>query len=215
LALEADRRSDRRIQYSGKSGSYYEQEQYTTSCRLNLTQHVQLTIQDESNDINQKKKSIHDLHSIRSRSTQATQSASISSSRAHTHYQKNKQVIFRHPQSSKEYPACHLKKPVLQNPSTNLSIQKNSSVLLDSGLKSNRVGANDLADLLAVLEQQESGHGADGLLLGDLGDLVDVDLVEAGVGVVVGEPVGSCVSGRLSCSPAVCDSFSLFRADLG
>jgi hypothetical protein len=88
-------------------------------------------------------------------------------------------------------------------------------VLLDSGLKSNRVGANDLADLLAVLEQQESGHGADGLLLGDLGDLVDVDLVEAGVGVVVGEPAGRCVSGRLSCSPAVCDSFSLFRADLG
>jgi hypothetical protein len=88
-------------------------------------------------------------------------------------------------------------------------------VLLDSGLKSNRVGANDLADLLAVLEQQESGHGADGLLLRDLGDLVDVDLVEAGVGVVVGEPVGCSVSGRLSCSPAVCDSFSLFRADLG
>jgi hypothetical protein len=62
-------------------------------------------------------------------------------------------------------------------------------VLLDSGLKSNRVGANDLADLLAVLEEQESGHGADGLLLGDLGDLVDINLVEAGVGVVVGEPV--------------------------
>jgi hypothetical protein len=94
LALEADRRSDRRIQYSGKSGSYYEQEQYTTSCRLNLTQHVQLTIQDESNDINQKKKSIHDLHSIRSRSTQATQSASISSSRAHTHTTKKTNKSF-------------------------------------------------------------------------------------------------------------------------
>jgi hypothetical protein len=66
-------------------------------------------------------------------------------------------------------------------------------MLLDSGLKSDRVGANDLADLLAVLEQQESGHGADGLLLRDLGDLVDVDLVEAGVGVVVGEPVGAVV----------------------
>lgn len=61
--------------------------------------------------------------------------------------------------------------------------------LLNGSLKSNRVGTNDLLDLLAVLEEQESGHGADGVLLSDLGDLVDVDLVEAGVGVVVGEPV--------------------------
>lgn len=69
----------------------------------------------------------------------------------------------------------------------------NLSVLLDSGLESDRVGADDLGDLLAVLVEEESGHGADGLLLGDLGDLVDVDLVEAGVGVVVGEPVAeSC-----------------------
>ena len=63
-------------------------------------------------------------------------------------------------------------------------------MLLDSGLESGGVGTDDLADLVAVLEEEESGHGADGLLLGDLGDLVDVDLVEAGVGVVVGEPVG-------------------------
>lgn len=63
-------------------------------------------------------------------------------------------------------------------------------MLLDSGLKSGGVGTDDLADLLAVLEEEESGHGADGVLLGGLGDLVDVDLVEAGVGVVVGEPVG-------------------------
>lgn len=64
-----------------------------------------------------------------------------------------------------------------------------SVVSLDSGLESDGVGANDLADLLAVLVEEESGHGAHALLLGDLGDLVDVDLVEAGVGVVVGEPV--------------------------
>lgn len=63
-------------------------------------------------------------------------------------------------------------------------------MLLDGGLESDRVGTNDLADLLAVLEEQEGGHGAHALLLGDLGDLVDVDLVEAGVGVVVGKPVG-------------------------
>jgi hypothetical protein len=90
-------------------------------------------------------------------------------------------------------------------------------VLLNSGLKSNRVGANDLADLLAVLEEQESGHGADGLLLGDLGDLVDVDLVEAGVGVVVREPVGRRVSGsvclaRPSSSLSLCSEWVL--ADL-
>lgn len=64
--------------------------------------------------------------------------------------------------------------------------------LLNSSLKSDRIGTNDLLDLLAVLEEQESGHGADGVLLSDLGDLVDIDLVEAGVGVVVGEPVGGC-----------------------
>jgi hypothetical protein len=65
-----------------------------------------------------------------------------------------------------------------------------SSVLLDGSLEGGRVGADDLADLLAVLEDEESRHGADGVLLGGLGDLVDVDLEEAGVGVVVGEPVG-------------------------
>jgi hypothetical protein len=78
---------------------------------------------------------------------------------------------------------AHLFDPGAWKNTTRLSV-----VLLDSGLKSDRVGANDLADLLAVLEEQESGHGAHALLLGDLGDLVDVDLVEAGVGVVVGEP---------------------------
>jgi hypothetical protein len=178
-----------------------------------MTEQIRVTVQDKTNDINHKKKSIHDLHSIRSRSNQATHSASISSSRARTHYQKNNQVIFRHPHSQ-EYPACHLKS-LSSNFLVSSFFRRNLSVLLNSGLKSNRVGANDLADLLAVLEQQESGHGADGLLLRDLGDLVDVDLVEAGVGVIVGEPVGCSVSGRLSCSPAVCDSFSLFRADLG
>ena len=69
-----------------------------------------------------------------------------------------------------------------------------SGELLDGGVEGGRVGADDLLDLLAVLEDEESGHGADGVLLGGLGDLVDVNLVEAGVGVVVGEPVGGVVS---------------------
>jgi hypothetical protein len=71
------------------------------------------------------------------------------------------------------------------------------SVLLDGSLEGGRVGADDLADLLAVLEDEESGHGADGVLLGGLGDLVDVNLEEAGVGVVVREPVQSVVVSRV------------------
>lgn len=56
-------------------------------------------------------------------------------------------------------------------------------MLLDGGLESSGVGTNNGSDLLAVLEEDESGHGANAELLGDLGDLVDVDLVEAGAGV--------------------------------
>ena len=62
-----------------------------------------------------------------------------------------------------------------------------AGMLLDSSLERDRVGANDLLDLLAVGEDLEGRHGADAQLLGDLGDLVDVDLVEADVGVGVGE----------------------------
>ena len=51
------------------------------------------------------------------------------------------------------------------------------------------VGTNDLTDLFAVLEEQESRHGADSELLSDIWDLVDIELVEAGLGVSVGEPV--------------------------
>lgn len=40
------------------------------------------------------------------------------------------------------------------------------------------VGTDDLADLFAVLEEHKGGHGADAELLGDVGDLVDVDLVK-------------------------------------
>lgn len=61
-------------------------------------------------------------------------------------------------------------------------------MLLDSGLESLGVCADDLANLLAVLEEQEGGHGADAELLSDVWDLVYVELVEAGVGVGVGEP---------------------------
>lgn len=68
-----------------------------------------------------------------------------------------------------------------------------AEVSLDGRLEGLGVGADDLSDLLAVLEEEESGHGADTELLGNVGNLVDVDLVEARVGVFFGEP-GSFVS---------------------
>lgn len=61
-------------------------------------------------------------------------------------------------------------------------------VLLDGSLESLGVGTDDLGDLLAVLEQDKGGHGADAEFLSDIGDFVNVNLVEAGVGVGVGEP---------------------------
>ena len=47
--------------------------------------------------------------------------------------------------------------------------------------------AHHLGDLFPVLEEDKSGHGADAQFLGDVGDLVDVEFVEAGGGVGVGE----------------------------
>jgi hypothetical protein len=62
-------------------------------------------------------------------------------------------------------------------------------VFLDSSLKSLGVRADNLSYLVAVLEQQKGRHGADTEFLSDIGDLIDVDLVEAGGGVGVGEPL--------------------------
>jgi len=72
------------------------------------------------------------------------------------------------------------------------------NIVLDRRLQRSRVRAHDLTDLVAVLEQQESGHGADGELLRHFGDLVDVELVEAGVGVVVGHPTETQPLGQLA-----------------
>jgi hypothetical protein len=65
-------------------------------------------------------------------------------------------------------------------------------VLLDARLNSLWVCADNLADLLAVLEEDERGHSADAKLLRNIGDLVDVELVEARLGVLLREP-GICV----------------------
>lgn len=64
-----------------------------------------------------------------------------------------------------------------------------ANVLLDSGLNGLGVRTNDFSHLLAVLEEHEGGHGADAEFLRDIGHLVDVELVEAGAGVGLREPV--------------------------
>lgn len=61
-------------------------------------------------------------------------------------------------------------------------------VALDGVLERNRVGPNDLSNLLLVLEQVKRRHGADRQFLSHLGNLVDVDLVERDGGVSSGEP---------------------------
>jgi hypothetical protein len=67
-------------------------------------------------------------------------------------------------------------------------------VLLDAGLDGLGVCAHNLTNLLAVLEEDEGGHGADAELLCNVGDLVDVELVEAGFGVLFREPAHVLVS---------------------
>jgi hypothetical protein len=64
-------------------------------------------------------------------------------------------------------------------------------VLLDARLNSLWVCADNLADLLAVLEEDERGHSADAKLLRNIGDLVDVELVEARLGVLLSHCAGA------------------------
>jgi hypothetical protein len=71
-----------------------------------------------------------------------------------------------------------------------------SLVLGEGGLDGLGVGADDGLDLSAVLEEDKGGHGTDSELLGDVGDLVDVDLVEADV-LVIG--LGVSVERRKKC----------------
>jgi hypothetical protein len=63
-------------------------------------------------------------------------------------------------------------------------------VLLDASLDGLGVCAYNLTNLLAALEEDECGHGADTEFLGDVGDFIDVELVEAGLWVLLGEPLG-------------------------
>lgn len=67
-------------------------------------------------------------------------------------------------------------------------------MLLNSRQQRLRVRAHNLADLLAVLEHDEGGHGADVELLRYIGYFVDVDLDEMCAGVFFREPVSLLVS---------------------
>ena len=64
-------------------------------------------------------------------------------------------------------------------------------MLLDELEESAGVSADELVGSLAVLEDEEGRHGADVELLGDFGDLLDVELDEVNLAVessVVGVP---------------------------
>lgn len=63
-------------------------------------------------------------------------------------------------------------------------------VVGDELLQRTRHGTHQVGVLLAVLEEHEGGHGADAVLLGQVGDGVDVDLDVVDVGELVGPPVG-------------------------
>jgi hypothetical protein len=58
---------------------------------------------------------------------------------------------------------------------------------LDGGLEGLWVRAHNLGYLVAVLEEEEGRHSADAEFLRDVGHIVDIELVEARVGVAVGE----------------------------
>jgi len=59
--------------------------------------------------------------------------------------------------------------------------------LLDSSVDRRRVSTTDHLDLLAVLEEEESGHSGDLVLGGNLAELVNVDLVELDAGVLLAQ----------------------------
>ena len=62
-----------------------------------------------------------------------------------------------------------------------------SSNLLDGSLELRSIGSYDGGSLLPILVDDKGRHGADLQVLGQVRQLVDVDLVEACIGVHVGE----------------------------
>ena len=74
-----------------------------------------------------------------------------------------------------------------QSPGYPLSSETLLQSLLNSGLEGVWVGTYNLSNLLSILEEEERRHGANGELLSDIWNLVDVDLVEFGLRELVGE----------------------------
>lgn len=58
---------------------------------------------------------------------------------------------------------------------------------LDAGLNGRGVSPDNFVIFLALFEVNYGRHSANTELLGDVGDLVDVDLVEFGLGVILAE----------------------------
>lgn len=58
-------------------------------------------------------------------------------------------------------------------------------VLLDAGLDGLGVRTDNLTNLLAVLEEHEGRHGSDSKFLCNVGDLIDVEFVEACLGILL------------------------------
>jgi hypothetical protein len=67
-----------------------------------------------------------------------------------------------------------------------LPISDFSCVFLNSCFQRFLVRSNNLLNLLALLEEQEGGHGTDAEFLCDVVDLINVNLVEAGVFKLLG-----------------------------
>lgn len=76
-----------------------------------------------------------------------------------------------------------------------------SSDLGDGSTDSRGVGATDGVDQLAVLVEEEGGHSRDTVVSGDVGEVVDVDLVELDVVVGLAELVDSGGDGLARTAP--------------
>lgn len=74
-------------------------------------------------------------------------------------------------------------------------------VVLDSSLQSRRVHTDDLGNLLSILEEQESRHGANAEFLSNVGALVDVKLHKVDVGVFLAPGVDFGGNGFAGAAP--------------
>lgn len=74
-------------------------------------------------------------------------------------------------------------------------------VVLDSSLQSRRVHADNLRDLLSILEEQECRHGADTEFLRHVGALVNVKLHKVDVGVFLAPGVDFGGNGFAGAAP--------------